>query len=94
MTQPAATSSIVRHRVASLVAEGRGLEEIEAKVLDPAPVTEDTRAALWLYAWALQELRDQATARRAQPRRMRPARPRPARLTVIHGHRELERLAR
>jgi hypothetical protein len=87
----ATTSSIVRNRVASLVAAGRGLDEIEAKVLDPAPVNEEARSALWLYAWVLEERHGRRRAEPAPPAR-RPTRS--ARFTVIQGHTEPERMAR
>jgi hypothetical protein len=87
MTAEATTTSIVRNRIAASVHAGRDLEEIEAKILAPAPVTEETKAALWLYAWLLQERRDCDRARRQNPD-FRPPPPRtratrPARLTAI-----------
>jgi hypothetical protein len=30
--------------------EGKSLEEIDEAVIDPAPVSDDMRSALWLYA--------------------------------------------
>jgi phytoene/squalene synthetase len=94
MTAAATTSSIVRNRVASLVAAGRPLDEIEAKVLDPAPVTEEARSALWLYAWVLHDRRHCAAPTRPTAARAVDRPVRPARFTVIRGHSELERVAR
>jgi hypothetical protein len=31
---------------------GESLEAIDAEVVSPAPVDEDRRSALWLYAWS------------------------------------------
>jgi hypothetical protein len=38
--------------VTSWLDAGRTLEEIERELLDPAPLGEEQRAALWLYAWS------------------------------------------
>jgi hypothetical protein len=45
----------VREQVAEAVDHGATLDEVEAEVLDNAPVTGDARDALWLYAWNLRE---------------------------------------
>ncbi len=42
------------------VQAGVGLDEIEAAIIEPAPLDEDQQAALWLYAEALSERRDDA----------------------------------
>jgi hypothetical protein len=42
-------------RVAEAVRDGVGLGEIEQAIIDPAPVDEEHKAALWLYAEALRE---------------------------------------
>ena len=34
-----------------MVDEGATLREIEQEIIEPAPLSEDSRAALWLYAW-------------------------------------------
>lgn len=41
--------------MAEAVDDGATLDEVEAGVLDNAPVTGDARDALWLYAWNLRE---------------------------------------
>jgi hypothetical protein len=88
------TPTILRNRVATAVAAGRYLDEIEANILDSAPVNEEARSALWLYAWVLHERSGRRRARlpAAAPANRRPVRSAP--LTVIPGHRELERVAR
>ena len=45
----------VREQVAEAVDDGATLDEVEADVLDNAPVTGDARDAMWLYAWNLRE---------------------------------------
>jgi hypothetical protein len=40
-----------RELIDVLVAEGATLAEIEREVVDPSPLGEDARDALWLYAW-------------------------------------------
>ena len=47
--------TLLRAQVAEAVDEGAGLEEVEARVIDPAPVDAESRDALWLYAWNLLE---------------------------------------
>ncbi len=41
----------LREAVDVMVSEGATLGEIEAELIDPAPLGEDSRDALWLYAW-------------------------------------------
>jgi hypothetical protein len=41
----------VRREVASLVDAGLSPDEIDRSVLEHAQITEEERAALWLYAW-------------------------------------------
>ena len=48
-------SELVRERVAEAVDHGATLDEVEADVLDQAPVSGEARDALWLYAWNLRE---------------------------------------
>ena len=45
----------VREKVAEAVDDGATLDEVEANVLRPAPVSHEARDALWLYAWNLRE---------------------------------------
>lgn len=47
-------------RISQAVAEGMDLATIEQRIIDPAPVEEDEKAALWLYAHVLDE-RDSST---------------------------------
>jgi hypothetical protein len=47
----------LREAVDELVARGAKLAEIEREVIDPAPLGEDARDALWLYAWGSLERR-------------------------------------
>lgn len=41
-----------RELIDVLVDEGASLAEIERELLEEAPVSEDLRDALWLYAWS------------------------------------------
>jgi hypothetical protein len=68
-------TSILQEEIAAWVQAGHGLDEIEAGLIDPAPVGDDNRAALWLYAWAL---RDGGGIRRRGVRRFEPQRHRAA----------------
>jgi hypothetical protein len=56
----------VRRRVATLVDAGLSLQEIEEAVLDREPLSDEERAALWLYAWG----RWRRQARRRPERRL------------------------
>jgi hypothetical protein len=49
--------SDVQSRVVDAVHSGAPLVMIEARIIQPAYLDEDEKAALWLYAEALQELR-------------------------------------
>jgi hypothetical protein len=40
-----------------MVTEGASLEEIEREVIATAPLSDDSRDALWLYAWGSVERR-------------------------------------
>ena len=51
------------HRqIARALRDGIDLEQIEAEIIDRAPVDDDQRAALWLYAEALRERRSTTAA--------------------------------
>ena len=52
----------LREAVDELVARGARLSDIEREVIDPAPLGDDARDALWLYAWGCVERRDQRPA--------------------------------
>jgi hypothetical protein len=41
----------LREAVDELVEQGASLRDIEREVIEPAPLGEDARDALWLYAW-------------------------------------------
>jgi hypothetical protein len=62
--------TLLKERVAEAVGEGADLEEVEARVIEHAPVEPEVRDALWLYAWTLLD-RDDERPRRFQrsPRR-------------------------
>jgi hypothetical protein len=42
---------VSRELIDELVAEGASLKDIERDVIDESPLGEDSRDALWLYAW-------------------------------------------
>jgi hypothetical protein len=42
---------VLRATIDELVADGVSLAEIERDVIDPSAMSEDSQAALWLYAW-------------------------------------------
>lgn len=44
-----------RELIDELVAEGATLLEIERDVIEPSPLKQDSRDALWLYAWGCLE---------------------------------------
>ena len=46
-----------RERVAEAIGEGASLDEVDALLIEPAPLPEELRDALWLYAWGLSEER-------------------------------------
>jgi hypothetical protein len=50
----------LQRQIARAVRAGVELDEIEELVIDPAPVDEERKAALWLYAEALDGLRDES----------------------------------
>jgi hypothetical protein len=41
--------------IAAGVADGVPVEELDDELIKPAPLNTDLRAALWLYAWALEK---------------------------------------
>jgi hypothetical protein len=61
------TMTETRDHITALVDAGRPLDEIETDVLEPAVMTEDERAALWLYAWSRRRRLDRAVQRRRFP---------------------------
>jgi hypothetical protein len=57
----------LRETVKERVELGEPLERIEAEVVDPAPLDEERRAALWLYAWSRQQHQRHPHERRVAP---------------------------
>jgi hypothetical protein len=51
-------SRFVRVEIEEALAHGATLETIERDIVDGAAVSDDARAALWLYAWGASERRD------------------------------------
>ena len=45
----------LRELIDELVDDGASLQQIENEVIDAAPLGEDARDALWLYAWGCLE---------------------------------------
>jgi hypothetical protein len=45
----------VQGQIVQAVKAGMDLATIEEQIIDPAPMDEDEKAALWLYAQALRE---------------------------------------
>jgi hypothetical protein len=41
----------LRELIDELVADGASLRDIEREIIEPAPLGQDARDALWLYAW-------------------------------------------
>jgi hypothetical protein len=48
----------LQHEIAAGVTAGMAIDEIEDRVIAPAPLSQDQQAALWLYGWALERLAD------------------------------------
>lgn len=72
---------LVQHEVASAALTGIPAKEIDERVIDPSPLTDDEKGALRLFAWsfvsrfelrrmALDELRRLARTHDQQPRPM------------------------
>jgi hypothetical protein len=57
----------IQRQVARAVRAGVGLEEIEELVIDPAPLDEEQKAALWLYAEALDGHRNESMLITGEP---------------------------
>jgi hypothetical protein len=57
----------LQRQIARAVRAGVDLPEIEALVIEPAPVDEEEKAALWLYAEALIERRNESNPIDEQP---------------------------
>ena len=48
-------SSDLHRQIAHAVRTGLDLDEIEQDIIEPAPIAEDEKSALWLYAQVLSE---------------------------------------
>jgi hypothetical protein len=48
-------SSDLHRQIAHAVRTGSDLDEIEQSIIEPAPIAEDEKSALWLYAQVLSE---------------------------------------
>ncbi len=55
--------TLLREKVDEAVGEGADLHEVEARVIEGAPVDREVRDALWLYAWGLLERDDDVDPR-------------------------------
>ena len=44
-------------QIADAVLAGAGVDAVDAVIIDPAPLDEEQKSVLWLYAQALQERR-------------------------------------
>jgi hypothetical protein len=54
----------LHHEIAEWLERGETLDAVDAELIEPAMVSEDERAALWLFAWSV------ATRRQHRPRPM------------------------
>ena len=61
--------------IANRLRRGEPLTRVEDEVIAPSSVTDDAKAALWLYGWCLLERvrRSESTARSGHPRSRPPA---------------------
>ncbi len=53
-----AALTVFKEQVDEAVGAGADLDEVEARVIERAPVEPEARDALWLYAWGLLERDD------------------------------------
>ncbi len=51
-TRPGAIRAM-QATVRTWILAGRGLDDVEEELIDPAPFTSEIKAALWLFAWSL-----------------------------------------
>jgi hypothetical protein len=59
-----ASVSRLQVRIAAMMQSGVSLDRVENEVIDPAELSSDRKAALWLYAWSFIDGREQrATAK-------------------------------
>jgi hypothetical protein len=60
----------VMDRVRDELEAGSSLETIEHRIIDPTPMDEERRSALWLYAWSVSsKRREPRFAQRRSPLR-------------------------
>lgn len=57
------TPIAIRRHIRTAVAGGSSLSSIERDLLAPMPLSDDSRDALWLYAWSLTWRRDRGRPR-------------------------------
>lgn len=43
----------LKDRIAARMSRGATLDEVEERLIEPAPLRADQKSALWLYAWSL-----------------------------------------
>ena len=60
--------SELHRQIADAVLAGARIDAIEEAIIDPAPVDEEHKSALWLYAQALQERRSDGIVPSTSPR--------------------------
>ena len=58
--------SALHRQISQAVLAGQDIDEIELNIIDSAPIAEDEKSALWLYAQALAERPDLGRARRRE----------------------------
>lgn len=51
MDREVGTADAMREQIAAQVEAGADLAEVSRSIIEPAPVDEDQKAALWLFAW-------------------------------------------
>jgi hypothetical protein len=63
-------SSTLHRQIAQAIRAGQDVDEIEQRIIQPAPVAEDEKSALWLYAQALSERPHRERTREPAPTRL------------------------
>jgi hypothetical protein len=56
--------------IASRMRQGEDFGDVETEVIDPAPLPEEEKAALWLYGWSFVDWRLQRREATAHLRRL------------------------
>jgi hypothetical protein len=44
----------LQHQVMVAMSEGTSVDDVNEEIIDPAPLDQEAKGALWLYAWSLQ----------------------------------------